>query len=224
MPVGRHPCARSAFTLVELVMVVCVLAIVAGVAVPQFANSLTRHRVDAAASRLIADIELAQRHARVSSDGLTINFDRTGPGYHLVGLPDVDRPTQDYRVALGTDPYDVVMARIDFGSDDALVFDAYGLPDRGGSIVLKAGRHAVTVMVEADTGRAHEVDRELTRDQVESLVGRPVHIYRASRSPTNVAPVPVPVPDTGDTDTPVDVSELTPDNVGPGAQDTVGNR
>jgi len=43
------------FSMVELVLVVCIMAIVASMAVPRFANSLTRNRVEAAARRVAAD-------------------------------------------------------------------------------------------------------------------------------------------------------------------------
>jgi prepilin-type N-terminal cleavage/methylation domain-containing protein len=59
--------SRFAFTMVELVIVVMIISIVTAVAAPTFFESLLYHRVESAAHRLKADIELARHTARLKS-------------------------------------------------------------------------------------------------------------------------------------------------------------
>ncbi len=140
------------FTLVELVVVVAILALLASVAVPRFANSLTRQRVEAAARRVAADLELVQRRARISSTALAVEFDLEAGGYRVAGLPDPDRPRQDYYVPLAEPPYEVELRRVDLEGTTEIAFDGFGQPDRGGSIVVGAGDFEATVSVDATTG------------------------------------------------------------------------
>jgi len=51
------------FTLIELMMVMAVIAIVAGISVPSFARIVERQRVEAAALRLATDLALARNTA-----------------------------------------------------------------------------------------------------------------------------------------------------------------
>ena len=52
-------CRSSAFTLVELIIVVLIIGIIAAVAVPRFSESLMYHRAEAAAKRIQVDLGLA---------------------------------------------------------------------------------------------------------------------------------------------------------------------
>jgi len=140
------------FTLVELVVVVAILALLASVAVPRFANSLLRQRVEAAARRVAADLELVQRRARISGTALVVEFDLEAGGYRVAGLPDPDHPPQDYYVPLAEPPYEVELRRVDLEGTTEIAFDGFGQPDRGGSIVVGAGDFEAAVSVDAATG------------------------------------------------------------------------
>lgn len=146
--------SRRAFSLVELVVVVAILAILASVAVPRFANSLLRRRVEAAARRVVSDLELVQRSARIRSAALTVEFDLGVAGYRVAGLTDPDHPQQDYRVSLAEPPYEVDLGKVDLDGDATITYDGYGQPDRGGTIVVRAGGMEVEVTVDAVTGEA----------------------------------------------------------------------
>jgi len=141
------------FSMVELVLVVCIMAIVASMAVPRFANSLTRNRVEAAARRVAADLSLARQRARMASASQSVVFDAAGNSYRLPGLSDPDHPGSEYVVQLGAAPYEATLHRIDLGNDSLITFDAYGVPDKFGSVTVQCGEFVRVIWVDA-AGRA----------------------------------------------------------------------
>ena len=143
-----------AFTLVELLVVVFILGVMATVAVPRLANSLVLQRIDSAGARIVADLALARRHARLSGTSETVTFTTAPSGYAFSTVTDPNHPSQTYSVSLGDEPYGAVILSVNFGGDAALVFDGYGVPDSGGSVVIQVGSYQVTISVDADSGRA----------------------------------------------------------------------
>jgi prepilin-type N-terminal cleavage/methylation domain-containing protein len=141
------------FSLIELVMVVCILAIMSAVAVPRFARSRVRYRVDAAALRVAADLNLARQRAGQISASQTVSFDVAAGTYSLSGLADMDHPTTTYTVRLGDPPYEVQMTSADFGGDAQLILDGWGVPDSGGTVVLRATDCVKTITVAPGTGQ-----------------------------------------------------------------------
>ena len=117
----------------------------AGVAVPRYANSLALQRTDAAVRRIVADLNLVQRRARLTGKQQTVTFDVAGDTYSVGDLQDPDHPANPYVVNLSKPPYDAAIVSVDFGGDTALVFDGYGTPDSGGSIVIEVGRYQQTI-------------------------------------------------------------------------------
>ena len=151
---------RRAFSLVEMITVVVVLAVLASIAAPRFSNTLAGNRAIQAANRIALDIALAQQRARATSASQTVSFQAAGHKYTLVAMPDPDHPTGDYVVELSREPYLASIVTVEFkatsevAGDPNLVFDAYGKPDSGGSVTITVGSHVKTITVDADTGKA----------------------------------------------------------------------
>jgi prepilin-type N-terminal cleavage/methylation domain-containing protein len=141
------------FSLIELIMVVCILAIMSAVAVPRFAQGRVRFRADAAALRVAGDLKLARQRARQVSASQTVSFDVAVGTYSLTGLADLDHPAATYAVRLREPPYEVEMVSVDFGGDAQLIFDGWGVPDSGGTLVLRGADCAKTITVAAGTGQ-----------------------------------------------------------------------
>jgi type II secretory pathway pseudopilin PulG len=139
--------------LVEVTIVLLIMAIVAAVAAPRMANSLSYFRADAAAKRIAVDIALAQRHAMTNSTAQTVQFITATNSYTLPGMKDINHPALAYVVKLADPPCESTLASAVFGADSIVIFDQYGLPDSGGSAVVRAGDHQRTITVDANTGK-----------------------------------------------------------------------
>lgn len=144
---------HRAFTLMELVVVIVIIAIVSTMAVPRYAEAIVRHRADAAARRLAADLNLARRQARVAGAQRAVTFDLATDQYKIVGMSHPDRPSAAFVVDLADD-YGADLISTTFLPDDALIYDSYGMPDRWGSIILRVGDEYASVVVNATSGEA----------------------------------------------------------------------
>jgi prepilin-type N-terminal cleavage/methylation domain-containing protein len=145
---------HAAFSLIELIAVVAILALLAAIAAPRFGNTLVRHRVEAAANRVAADLNLARDRARASSTSQTVRFVTATDRYGIVGMADPNHPASTYRVRLDLAPYEVDLTLADFDGDADVIFDGYGMPDSSGTVVVGAGDLRISVLLNDVTGRA----------------------------------------------------------------------
>ena len=142
------------FTLIDLVMTVAVIAIIAAIATPRYANALTRYRAEAAARRVVADLALARQTAKSTSSSRTVEFDAGDDSYVIPNVRELDTAGTTYRVQLQDPPYQAQIVSVDLGGDSEIIFDGFGIPDSGGSVVVQAGDYQYTVVVDPETGAA----------------------------------------------------------------------
>jgi len=143
----------GAFSLMELVMVLTIMAVLAAIAVPRYSNAIERTRADAVTRRIVIDLEYAQRSAKTSNQARTVAF-KWPDSYELVGLASLKDASAKYVVMLQEDPYGAQGVSHDLGGDDEIIFDIYGIPDTGGSITISVGAHSRTITIDPDTGQA----------------------------------------------------------------------
>jgi Tfp pilus assembly protein FimT len=137
--------------MVELVIVVMIISIVTAVAAPTFFESLLYHRVESAAHRLKADIELARHTARLKSAVQTITF--TARTYSCsAGIKKFDSQNGVYSVDFGGAPFELDSVTANFGGTNVVSFDGFGKPANGGTVVLALQGHQCTVTVNGTTG------------------------------------------------------------------------
>jgi prepilin-type N-terminal cleavage/methylation domain-containing protein len=145
--------ARSAFSIVELVIVTSIIAIAAAIAIPRYSASVVRYRLDAAARRVAADFDRARTAARVASEPRTVTFSAGTVSYTVSGESSLRRAGA-YTVQLGDEPYRAHAVAASFGGAPSITFDAFGLPSSGGQVTLRIGTDERTVTVNAQTGKA----------------------------------------------------------------------
>lgn len=81
-PVSAH---RAGFTLLEIMAVVAIFALVAGIAMPNFSRLQTR-RLNSSAKELVAQIEFARQRAIVTGVPHRLTIDIDGAGYRIEWL------------------------------------------------------------------------------------------------------------------------------------------
>lgn len=145
---------RPGFTLFELVLVLVIIGIIAGLVSPRYSNAIANFQVAGAARRIATDLALAKRRATMTGTSQTVEFDPPDSKYTLPGIQDFDNAAATYAVDLSEEPYHTTIILADFGGDTEVIFDGYGVPDSGGSVVIDVGGRQVTVSLDAATGEA----------------------------------------------------------------------
>src|SRR5690349_12774102 len=89
-----------AFSLIELVLVIAIIAVVGAIALPRYSNSLHNYRATLAAKRIATDLQMAQFRARALSTTRTVAFTVTGSTYQIAGESDLTKSGSTYTVLL----------------------------------------------------------------------------------------------------------------------------
>lgn len=157
-PTRPHRGERAGgFTLVEAVIVMFIIVVMGSIAFPRYAQFVANQQLEAASRKVVADLAFAQRQARQSSASRTVSFNAANSEYTLTGVADLDHPAQTYRVKLGAEPFRARIVSASFGGDANVVFDGYGAPDSGGSLVIAVGSRQATISVDVGVGRSKKV-------------------------------------------------------------------
>lgn len=145
--------SRRAFTLVELVLVIGIIAIAAAIAIPRYADALLRYRADAAARRISGDLALARSRANTTSTAHSVVFSVAANEYRIPEMADASTGAA-YTVRLGDAPYRATLVSASFGGESQVSFNGYGVPNCGGALLIRAGSVERTVVLDATSGRA----------------------------------------------------------------------
>jgi prepilin-type N-terminal cleavage/methylation domain-containing protein len=148
---ARH--RRPAFSLLELVLVVAIIAVFGAIAAPRYTLSAARYRVDGAASRIVHDIALARARARTRGESQSVDFQTADNSYRIPGLAGPGGES-DYSVDLDKGFYEAEIVSAKFGRDARIVFNGHGMPDSGGSVVIRVGSMRRVIVVDPDAGKA----------------------------------------------------------------------
>lgn len=158
---------RTAFTLVEALIVALLLGIVIGLAAPSMGDSGTL-RLREAARMLAADLEFAQSESIAHGDDpRVVKFDTSNNRYWVAAASAPDVPATDpsnrqplltvFGSGRAAEMTGVVIESVSLG-DSVLGFDAYGSPDEATDATIRlavqaaGGMQTLTVRVKAGSG------------------------------------------------------------------------
>lgn len=145
---------RTAFTLIEISVVLLLMSILAAVALPRWTEAMDEFRATSAARRLAADLALAQTTAVTASRNQTVALSISGHYYDLINVSSLEQTANVYRTRLSEAPYrSRLVSLFGLSTDQQVIFNGFGLPNRGGSIVIACGSKQRTVVLDSDTGR-----------------------------------------------------------------------
>lgn len=146
--------SRHAFSLLELVLVLAIIATFAAIAAPRYAASAARYRADLAARRIVADLELCRSSAKAASSSRTVVFTVSTSQYRISDFASLDGKSGSYIVELAERPYEATLVSVDFAGDTEVKFDGWGIPNNAGTVIVSVVSEQRTVTVDAETGKA----------------------------------------------------------------------
>ena len=151
----HRPTCHLAFSLIELVLVMTIISTLAAIAVPRYADALARYRADAAAQRVITDLDYARQLAQSTSISVCVRINANNEQLRLIDIPDPDDPGSLHTTTeLWSRPDYAQVNTSDFGGDNKIIFDGFGDPDSGGEATISVGSQMRTIALDVDTGKA----------------------------------------------------------------------
>ena len=147
---------RAGWSLLELIIVIVLMGILGSVGTMKFVDSLSYHRVNAAALRLSTDINAMQRQARVTAQTTSVQLGMPSNSYTLIGVQNPDRPAlANPVVSLQDGVLKATFGTISLtGGGTTITFNGYGIPNKGGTITLQSGSATKQVSVSGTSGIA----------------------------------------------------------------------
>lgn len=141
-----------AFTLVELVVVLVVISIMAGLALPAYGGAVARYRLQSATHNLTSDIDRATQHASASMTEVTIIFNTATHRVRFTGLPGKDNPGVAHVLDLQDHPNGASISSANFSGLQQYTISAFGIPSSGGTVVLRGAGTSTNIVVDGSTG------------------------------------------------------------------------
>jgi prepilin-type N-terminal cleavage/methylation domain-containing protein len=165
--IRRDRCGIEAFTLIEIVVVITILAIAAMLSLPMF-SSAAQTQLQSAATLIAADLDYAKNLAITRQMNVTVVFDTGTESYQVQDsggtvLSHPSKAGSTFRANLASDSRtrEVEITAVNFDGVSSITFDYLGSPYSGtttttamttGQITLSADSHSTTVTVEPVTG------------------------------------------------------------------------
>ena len=152
---------KSGFSLIETVMVIVIVGILAGLAIPRF-DSFFNIKLDGAVKKLVLDIRYIQQLAVARHENYAITFNtgnNTYRGYRVLDNSPVKDPfTQAYLdpwINFNTDAQysGITIFSADFGGLSTVIFDWQGAPSSAGSVELRCRGNSRVISLTANTAR-----------------------------------------------------------------------
>jgi type II secretory pathway pseudopilin PulG len=179
--IERKSAPFMGFTLMEALIIICVLGIVATLAVPSLQSGLRESKLGGAAEETMLALEYAQLQAMMTGEETRVTVDDTAEtvlvelfkiqgdlfsGVSQIPEADVESGSfvtmphpyskgKDYLIVLADEDrfrgVDIVNAS--FGAGNSVTYGALGVPSEGGSVMLALGSKQIILTVNSSTGK-----------------------------------------------------------------------
>jgi len=152
---SRH--TPGAFTVIEILIVVVILAIAAMTALPML-SSAASVQLRSAANMIAADLEYARSLSVSRGRNFTVVFDTAAESYEIqdefgATIPHPVKKGFDYVIDLQGEGLERVdITNVDFAASSDVMFDYLGSPDDGGTVTVQGGNTTAIISVEPITG------------------------------------------------------------------------
>jgi len=155
---------KTAFTLVELIIVMALLTVVMAIAVPSLSRSMKQRNLDGEATRLLAATEYARDEAISQGIPMTVWIDTEGRRYGIEpkeGFTGDETRVREFSV----DPdigFEIANAVVKSGIVEAIEFEPDGTPALTNvqSVVLKDRFNSVLTVAQTTDGLGYEIVKE----------------------------------------------------------------
>ena len=152
----NKPWLRSGLTLLDVVIAVLILGIMSMAAVPRYTGLLHQYRVEAAAERLVADLQLVRNNAYACSETRSVLFNPSQVSYQIPSSTTVAR---DGVVDLSAAPYYLTGLTVVPSEITQVDFDAFGHASGSVAVWLELGQNKRVVTIPSN-GAAFEISTE----------------------------------------------------------------
>ena len=147
------------FTLIEIIIVIFIIVILAGIFAPRLFRQADSFKVEAAAEQIANHIRLAQSRAIAEHEDHRVYFDTTNDAYSVynvgtgITIKNPLKPDKDLIIDFDTDGQ---LKGIDISSlspaEYSATFNALGKPTAGGSITITKGSSTLHIDIVTETG------------------------------------------------------------------------
>lgn len=147
----------AGLTLVELLLVLIVIAVLAGAAISLLSSGQKQIAAEEAVQRLATDLDYARSDAAAHRSERCVVFDENAESYSVyAGAALLWHPVSKRPFVVDLEGHfpgaGLELDAADFGGSDTLRFDAHGVPADGGQVLLRGPGILWTIRVAAGTG------------------------------------------------------------------------
>ena len=141
---------RTAFSMIELVMVVLIMGIIVAIAAPRFVDAGSGRRLASAKKVIERDINSIQLRAKATGKIHTLAFYPANEIYLAVEGTNIRKEAVVLMRELDEEPFSLDLARTNIGGDQNIVISAFGKFEKAFAVSIADGGVELLVSFEAD--------------------------------------------------------------------------